>query len=340
MGVTYRDAGIDIRKIKQSQDSIGRLISSTHKLQKGIKTMSGFGHYAGIVEIPGGKLLATHTDGVGTKVIIAQMMRKYDTIGIDCIAMNVNDIICTGAVPISFVDYIAANRNDQEIFKEIVRGLVMGAKKAKVPIVGGETAILPDLISGKNFSFDLAGMVVGILNKQNIILGDMINPGDIIIGVKSNGLHSNGYSLARKVLLSKYSLRDKIKGLGVLGEALLEPTEVYVQPVLEAIKECDVHGLAHITGGSFTKLLRLKKTGYVIDNLPEPPEIFQLIENQDVEKEEMYKTFNMGIGFCLIAPEEEEERIDKIFKKYGLQSRQIGEIRDKKGVFVDSLKIA
>lgn len=340
MGVTYKDAGIDISKIKQSQISIGRLISSTHKLRKGIKTMSGFGHYAGIVEIPGGKLLATHTDGVGTKVIIAQMMRKYDTVGIDCIAMNVNDIICTGAVPISFVDYIAANRNDQEIFKEIIRGLVRGAKKAKVPIVGGETAILPDLISGKNFSFDLAGMVVGLLDKQNIILGDMINPGDTIIGVKSSGLHSNGYSLARKVLLSKYSLRDKIKGLGVLGEALLEPTVVYVQPVLEAIRECDIHGLAHITGGSFTKLLRLKKIGYVIDNLPEPPEIFQLIENQDVQKEEMYKTFNMGIGFCVIAPEEEEERIDKIFKKYGLQSRQIGEIKDKKGVFVDSMKIA
>ncbi len=340
MGITYRDAGIDIRRIKQSQTSIGRLISSTHKLQKGTKTMSGFGHYAGIVEIPGEKLLATHTDGVGTKVIIAQMMRKYNTIGIDCIAMNVNDIICIGAVPISFVDYIAANRNDQEIFKEIVRGLVTGAKKAKVPIVGGETAILPDLISGKNFSFDLAGMVVGILDKQNVILGDAINSGDIIIGVKSSGLHSNGYSLARKVLLSKYSLHDKIKGLGVLGDALLEPTEVYVQPVLEAIRECDIHGLAHITGGSFTKLLRLKKTGYVIDNLPEPPEIFQLIENQDVEKEEMYKTFNMGIGFCVIAPEEEEERVDEIFKKYGLQSRQIGEVTNKKGVFVDSQKIA
>ncbi len=340
MRVTYRDVGIDIRRIKQSQTSIGRLISSTHKLQKGIKTMSGFGHYAGIVEIPGGKLLATHTDGVGTKVIIAQMMKKYNTIGIDCIAMNVNDIICIGAVPISFVDYIAANRNDQEIFKEIVRGLVTGAKKAKVPIVGGETAILPDLISGKNFSFDLAGMVVGILNKQNVILGNAINSGDIIIGVKSSGLHSNGYSLARKVLLSKYSLHDKIKGLGMLGDALLEPTEVYVQPVLEAIRECNIHGLAHITGGSFTKLSRLKKTGYVIDNLPEPPEIFQLIENQDVEKEEMYKTFNMGIGFCVIAPEEEEERVDEIFKKYGLQSRQIGEVTDKKGVFVDSRKIA
>ena len=340
MGVTYKDAGIDIRKIKQSHATIGRLIASTHRLQKRIKTLSGFGHYAGIVEIPGGKLIATHTDGVGTKVIISQMMKKYDTIGIDCIAMNVNDIICTGAVPISFVDYVAANRNEPEIFKKIVQGLVKGAKKAQVPIVGGETAIMPDVITGKDFMFDLAGMIVGILDKRDVILGDMITPGDIIIGVKSSGLHSNGYSLARKVLLSKYSLKDKIKGLGILGDALLEPTEIYVKPVLESIEECDIHGLAHITGGSFTKLLRLKKTGYMIDNMPEPPEIFQLIENEDVEKEEMYKTFNMGIGFCIIAPEEEGELIENIFKKHGLKSRQIGSIVEKKGVIVDSLRIA
>ena len=340
MGITYKDSGVDIRKIKQSQKSIGNLISATHKLQKKIKTMSGFGHYAGIVEMPNGKLLATHTDGVGTKVIIAQMMKKFDTVGIDCIAMNVNDIICTGATPISFVDYIAANKNDEVKFRQIVKGLVTGAKKAQVPIVGGETAILPDLISGKNFSFDLAGTVVGMLDKQDLILGDRISSDDIIIGVKSSGLHSNGYSLARRALLSKYSIREKIKGVGVLGEALLAPTEIYVKPVLDIIKECDIHGLAHITGGSFTKLLRLKNTGYMIDNLPEPPPIFQLIENQDVEKEEMYKTFNMGIGFCLIASEDEEEIINEIFKKHGLSSRQIGKIIDKKGVYVDTVRIA
>jgi phosphoribosylformylglycinamidine cyclo-ligase len=340
LGITYKDAGVDLKKIKQSQATIGRLVASTHKLQRRVKVRSGFGHYAGIVEIAGGKLLATHADGVGTKVIISQMMKKYDTIGIDCVAMNVNDIICTGAVPISFVDYIAANRNEHEIFKKIVQGLVRGAKKAQVPIVGGETAIMPDIITGKEFMFDLAGMVVGILDKQNIVLGDMITPGDIIIGVKSSGLHSNGYSLARKVLLSKYSLKDKIKGFGTIGEALLEPTEIYVKPVLEALEECDIHGLAHITGGSFTKLLRLKKTGYMLDNMPEPQEIFQLIENEDVEKEEMYRTFNMGIGFCLIAPEEEGELIENIFKKHGLKSRQVGSIIEKKGVFVDSLRIA
>ena len=340
MGITYKDAGIDIKKIKQSQATIGRLITSTHKLQKKVQIASGFGHYAGIVEISGGKLLATHTDGVGTKIIISQMMKKYDTVGIDCVAMNVNDIICTGATPISFVDYIAANRNEQEIFKKIVQGLVRGAKKAQVPIVGGETAIMPDVISGKEFAFDLVGMVVGILSKNQMILGDMINPGDVIIGVSSTGLHSNGYSLARKVLLSKYSIKDKIKGLGILGDALLEPTQIYVRPVLEALDECNVHGLAHITGGSFTKLLRLKKIGYMLDNMPEPPEIFQLIENEDVEKAEMYKTFNMGIGFCVIAPEDEEEQIEEIFKKHGLKSRQVGNIIEKKGVFINSLRIA
>ena len=340
MGITYKDAGIDIKKIKRSQTSIGRLIATTHNLQKKAKTMSGFGHYAGIVEIPGGTLLATHTDGVGTKVIIAQMMKKYDTVGIDCIAMNVNDIICTGAVPISFVDYIAANRNDEEKFKQIVTGLVSGAKQAEVPIVGGETAILPDLISGKDFSFDLAGMVVGILDKQDIILGDKIKTGDVIIGVNSSGLHSNGYSLARKALLSKYSIKEKIKGLGVLGDALLVPTKIYVKPVLQTIKECKIHGLAHITGGSFTKLLRLKKTGFMLDNLPDPPPIFNIISEQGVDREEMYKTFNMGIGFCLVAPKTEEDKIAKIFKKHGFQTRQIGKIIEKKGVFIDKLRLA
>ena len=190
---------------------------------------------------------STHTDGVGTKVIIANMMKKFDTIGIDCVAMNVNDIICIGATPISFVDYIAANKNDQRIFKQIVSGLVRGAKKSSVPIVGGETAIMPDLISGKGFGFDLAGMVVGMLSKKQMILGNKIKPNDVIIGVKSSGLHSNGYSLARKVL-SKYSLKQKFKGVGILGDALLKPTEIYVKPVLEAIEKCSIHGLAHITG--------------------------------------------------------------------------------------------
>ena len=340
MVLTYKKAGVDISKIKQSQAAIGKLIASTHKLQKKAKIAHGFGHYAGIVEIPGGKLLATHTDGVGTKVVIANMMKKYDTIGIDCIAMNVNDIICIGATPISFVDYIAANKNDVKLFKKIVEGLVKGAKKAAVPIVGGETAIMPDLISGKGFSFDLAGMVLGLVSKKEMVLGNKIKAGYIIIGVKSSGIHSNGYSLARKALLTKYSLKDKIKGVGVLGNALLTPTEIYVKPVLEANQKCKVNGLAHITGGSFTKLLRLKSIGYEIDALPKIPPIMGLIEEQGVKPEEMYKTFNMGIGFCLISPQNEVKKIRKIFKNHRIITYEIGHISKKKGVSVNSKKIA
>ena len=169
MTFTYKKAGVDISKIKESQASIGKLIASTHNLQKKAKIAHGFGHYAGIVEIPGKKLLATHTDGVGTKVVIANVMKKYDTVGIDCVAMNVNDIICIGATPISFVDYIAASKNNERIFKKIVEGLVKGAKKSAVPIVGGETAIMPDLFEDSGFAFDLAGMVVGLVSESIII---------------------------------------------------------------------------------------------------------------------------------------------------------------------------
>ena len=340
MAITYKKAGVDISEIKKSQRAIGKLIESTHNLQKMAKMTHGFGHYAGIVEIPGGKLLATHTDGVGTKVIISNMLKKYDTIGIDCIAMNVNDIICIGATPISFVDYIAANKNDQKIFKQIVSGLVKGAKKSAMPIVGGETAIMSDLISGKGFGFDLAGMVVGILSKKEMVLGDKIKPNNVIVGIQSSGLHSNGYSLARKALLTKYSIKDNIKGVGNLGNALLRPTEIYVKPVLEALKKCKINGLAHITGGSFTKLLRLKHIGYHLDSMPKTPALMQLIENTGVKNEEMYKTFNMGIGFCIISPENQVKNIRRIFKKYNMKSYEIGRISKNKGVFINKLKIA
>ena len=340
MTLTYKKAGVDISNIKKSQAAIGKMIESTHKLQKMAKMTHGFGHYAGIVEIPGGKLLATHTDGVGTKVVIANLMKKYNTIGIDCVAMNVNDIICIGATPISFVDYIAANKNEQQIFKQLVKGLVTGAKKSGVPIVGGETAIMPDLFSGKGFSFDLAGMVVGMVTKKDLVLGNKIKTGNVIIGAKSSGSHSNGYSLARKALLTKFTVKDKIKGMGILGNSLLTPTEIYVKPVLEIIQKCKVSGLAHITGGSFTKLLRLKKIGFEIESLPRIPPIMGLIEEQGVKSKEMYKTFNMGIGFCVIAPRDEVEQIKSIFRKHKIASQEIGRIKTKKGVTVNSIKIA
>lgn len=340
MTLTYKNAGVDISEIKKSQQTIGRLIKSTHGLQEKARIKHGFGHYAGIVEIPGGKLLATHTDGVGTKVIIANLLKKYDTIGIDCVAMNVNDIICTGATPISFVDYIAANKNKQDILQKIVAGLVKGAKKSLLPIVGGETAIMPDVITGDEFTFDLAGTAVGLTTKKDLILGDKIKKGDIIIGAKSSGLHSNGYSLARKALLTKYSVQDKVRGVGMLGTSLLTPTEIYVKPVLEMVQKCKIHGFAHITGGSFTKLLRLKKIGYQITSLPKIPPIMSLIEEQGVPTNEMYRTFNMGVGFCVIVPREEASNIITIFRKHKISSQEIGQIVPEMGVFVNSQRLA
>lgn len=348
--LTYKKVGVDIKKIKKSQIEIGKMIKTTHNIQSLVKTHHGFGHYAGIITLPKNInshhpiSIATHTDGVGTKTMIATQLKKYDTIGIDCIAMNVNDIICVGATPIAFVDYIAANQNNQKIFKQILKGLITGAKQSKTPIVGGETAIMPDLISGKTFSFDLAGMVTGYIEpntQKKQILGNKIKPGDTIIGAYSTGIHSNGYTLARKAL-KKFDMHDNIKGIGRLGQALLKPTQIYTQPILQIIKQCNIHGLAHITGGAYTKLPRLKSTvGYQITNLPKAPPIIDLIAQQGIPPKEMYKTFNMGVGFCVIAPKDQTDTIQNIFNKHKIKSQPIGNITStKRGVTVNAQKIA
>lgn len=339
MASTYKEAGIDVMGIQESERRIGRMISRTHRTRSGVRVVHGFGHYAGMVDLGDGTLLATHADGVGTKVMIANAMKRYDTIGIDCVAMNVNDVICTGARPVSFVDYIAASANDGKILEDIARGLAAGAKTGAVPIVGGETAIMPDLFKGDDFSFDLAGTVVGAVKKEDLVLGDATVRGDAIIGARSTGLHSNGYTLARKALQDR-SLDEKLEKGKTLGEALLEPTEIYVKPVLKVLDKCAVHGLAHVTGGSFTKLLRLKKTGFILDNLPEIPTVMQAIQDMGVEPREMYSTFNMGIGFCIVAPREHENEIRRIFRRHGISSDSIGYVSGRKGVFIDSEKIA
>ncbi len=326
-GITYRDAGVDIKKIHAAQKSLGKIISATHKLLPAGKVLSGFGHYAGLVKI-GSDILALHSDGVGTKVLVAQLMNRFDTVGIDCIAMNVNDIICVGAQPIGFTDYIALRQPNEWLMEEIAKGLVKGAQQSKVAILGGETAILPDVIVGHGENaFDLAGMVIGII-KGKPIMGNAIRPGDIILGVNSSGLHSNGYTLARKVLLSKYSIDDNAEYLAqTVGEELLVPTRIYVKPVMDLLrKKISIHGLAHITGGSFTKLPRLNSNiRYLLDNLPAQKGIFKQIQvDGKVDLKEMYRTFNMGIGFCVIAPKASADGIIKTFKKYKMSCRPIG----------------
>jgi phosphoribosylformylglycinamidine cyclo-ligase len=303
----YSDVGIDVKKIKSIQTMIGKSISSTHGLPIVGKVLSGFGHYAGIIQL-GDNLMTLHTDGVGSKIMIAQQMEKYDTVGIDCIAMNVNDTICVGATPVGFLSYVALQKTNDDLLNEITKGLVKGAKMSKIAIIGGETAILPDIITGsKNgYNFDLAGMTLGFIkDKKKLKLGNKIKPGDMIIGLKSSGLHSNGYTLARKVLLDKHKLDDTPEFLKTtVGKELLRPTTIYTHLVLKLLEifDKDIHGLAHITGGGFTKLKRLNpNVDYLLDKMPPIYGIFKQIQlDGNVKYEEMYRTFNMGIGFCLI----------------------------------------
>ncbi len=343
---TYAAAGVDIKRIKGSQKDISEILKETVTNREGkIGTvLEDIGHYAGLIDLGKSSALALHTDGVGTKVLVAQMMNKFDTIGIDCVAMNVNDIICLAAEPIAFIDYIALKKLDKDLIKQISKGLVLGAKEASVAIVGGETAIMPDVIDGKdNKTFDLVGMVVGIVNKKQVITGNQIKKGDIIIGAESSGIHSNGYSLVRKVLLSKYGIRENVGLDGNLGEELLKPTKIYVKPILEILQKLKPSGLAHITGGGFSKLTRLVKArnlGFRIDNMPKPLPIFTLIQDEGkISNLEMYRTFNMGIGFCIIASPVEAEKIQKILRKHSINSTKIGEIVKDPGVFIAGLKI-
>jgi phosphoribosylformylglycinamidine cyclo-ligase len=266
------------------------------------------------------------------------MMRKYDTIGIDCVAMCANDLICTGAEPISFLDYLAMAIHDRHIVNEIAVGLVEGAKQAGMAIVGGETAIVPDLLSN-DAGLDLVGMAAGIGKKKDLILGDEIRNGDALVGVVSSGIHSNGLTLARKILLREYKLKENVPELGrSIGEELLEPTQIYVKSVLEATRKLEVHGLAHITGGAFAKLDRIvgqARLGADIERLPPTPGIFRIIQkNGRVSDREMYRTFNMGVGFVLICPQRAEDAVIRLFMRHGHNAFGLGRVEKERGIRV------
>lgn len=334
--MTYREAGVDVGKIRSAQKSIGQIISGTYKMIAAGRVVSGFGHYAGLIKL-GAEVVALHSDGVGSKVIVAQLMNKFDTVGIDCVAMNVNDVICVGAQPIGFVDYVALRQPNEWLLQEIAKGLVEGARQSRMAIVGGETAVLPEVIAGEENAFDLAGMVMGVV-KGKAILGDAIRPGDVIMGIESSGLHSNGYTLARRILLSKYSVDDSADHLvQTVGEELLIPTKIYVRPVMEILKKkVRIHGLANITGGSFTKLPRLNaRVRYDFYGLPVPTGIFKQIQiDGDIDSKEMYRTFNMGIGFCIVAPKASANDIIDIFTRYKMFCRPVGNIEKGAGEVV------
>jgi phosphoribosylformylglycinamidine cyclo-ligase len=340
--MTYADAGVDARKISEAHKILKQIFESTFRFREGKVgfPIDGIGHYAGLIDVDGSHALGLHVDGVGTKAMIAQMMKKYDTIGIDCVAMCVNDLICTGCEPTSFLDYIAVRKIDLDVIKQIGKGIAEGAKRADVAVIGGETAVIPEMLSTE---LDLVGMALGIRNTTDLVLGDNIKDGDILVGLRSSGIHANGLTLARK-LLEKYSLDSLIPQLGTtLGEELLRPTEIYVKAIMEALKKTEIHGLAHITSTSFMKLNRIMsraKLGASIDSLPSKPKIFDFIEKEvKVPHEEMLRTFNQGIGFVTICPESEMDKAIDIFEKFGHDSLPIGRVVRDEGVVVEGIRI-
>ena len=325
--LTYAQAGVDDEKTARALRGIIGLAKKTFEFRKG-KTgePSGIGHYAALMDF-GEFYLAMTTDGVGTKVLVAEAVGKFDTIGIDMIAMNVNDLLCVGAEPVALVDYLAVKEPDGRVFEEIAKGLYKGARQAGIAIVGGETAVMPDLING----FDLAGTAIGTVRKGGVITGQKIKPGDAVIGIASSGIHSNGLTLARKLLIPKYGLDYEYEGR-TLWEWLLEPTRIYVKAVLELLERVEVHGLAHITGGGLTNLKRLTNYGFSIE-MPPINGIFRLIHENGVPLEEMFRVFNMGVGMIAVVPAEERGEALEILGRH-FEAFELGTVTEKEGIVV------
>ncbi len=317
-GMSYADAGVDISVEERAVSNI----------------LSAVGYRSDKVDLNGHKLVLC-TDGVGSKVIIANEMKKWDTVGIDCMAMNVNDALCMGARPLAFVDYLAVERTDPVMAGEIGKGLKKGADIAGIPIIGGETATLSEIIRG----FDLAGTCVGVVETE---LPKKILSGDIIIGLRSSGLHSNGYTLARKIFTENgYSYHDTFPGMdGKIGDMLLIPTQIYVRKILELMKSVDVKGIAHITGSGLRKMKRMSlDVLFSIDEPFEPQEIFHVMQKLgNISDEEMYQTFNMGMGMAIVIDKKDVDSSLAILKEHSeMEAKVVGKVKEGAGVEVPSL---
>ena len=323
----YARGGVDT---EEAERALSRLLLELAPTQAFGPPMDvGVGHFAAVIRV--GRLqLALTTDGVGTKSLVAQLAGRYDTLGVDCVAMNVNDLICVGATPLAMLDYIAVETADPDVFSEIGRGLAEGARLAGVSIVGGETAQVRDMIKGAadGTGIDLVGMAIGLVPEGGLIDGSAIQPGDSVIGLASNGMHSNGYTLARRVLLHRFKIDGYVDELGTtIAEELLRPTRIYV-PQVRALAEAEIcpRALAHITGDGLLNLRRIEAAvGFEITDLPRPPAVFDLIERLgEVDRAEMRAVFNMGIGFCVIVDEADVTRALDVLKGAGVDAWRIG----------------
>lgn len=292
------------------------------------------GHFAGFIDL-GDRVLSLATDGVGTKLLVASAMKKWDTVGIDCIAMNVNDTVCAGIEPVAFVDYLAIDRRDDHVAAEIGKGLDAGARMANVTIVGGEVTVLPEIIHG----LDLAGTCLGIGIKKDLVTGAKVRVGDVLVGVASTGIHSNGLTLARRVFQeADLDLDARLIGSREsVGQALLRPTAIYVRQVLKACRVADVHGMAHITGGGVRNLARLRSgVQFSITDPLSPQPVFTAIQDLGgIDPEEMYQTFNMGTGYVLVVPPRDAAKVIQAMRPF--RAAVVGSVRRGTGVALPGL---
>ncbi len=338
---TYREAGVDIQKAKRIKERIKQLVSST--FNKSVLLESGA--FGGAVDASALKkfrqpVLVSSVDGVGTKTKIAVAMNKFDSLGFDIVNHSANDIVCLGAKPLFFFDYIAASELKQETVLAIVGGMSKACRQLDMPLVAGETAEMPGVY--EKGEIDIAGSIVGAVEKKKIVDGKKIKKGDVLIGLPSNGLHTNGYSLARKVFFEEAgkSVNDFLPELNAtVGEALLVPHKNYSKIVLQLMQKFDLHGIAHITGGSFYKnigrLLPEGLGGEISKSAWSVPPLFKVMQKLGkVPEEDMYHTFNMGIGMVLIVAKKEKVKILQALKKMGEKPIEIGEIVGGEGVTV------
>lgn len=331
----YDEAGVDTQRAQAGLGLLARSIGATHSLRDGTgfgRPVMGLGYYANVLELPEGRGLAIATDGVGTKIIVAELAGRYDTIGIDLIAMNVNDIICVGAEPFAMVDYVAVGAIEDAMFEQLGIGLLEGSRQSAITIPGGEIAQVKDLIKGHGdcAGLDLVGTAVGLVDWDGINLGADVVPGDVVIGLEANGLHSNGYTLARKVLLDTagYTLDQHVDELGhTVADELLRPTRIYVKPVVDLLRRgVPLNALLHITGDGFCNMNRIRaQVGFVLDALPEAGAVYDLLQRAgSISTEEMFTVFNMGIGFCIVAPKEHADGILATCREHGCPGSVIG----------------
>ncbi len=328
---SYKEAGVDVTAGYKSVELMKKYVQSTYI--EGVESdLGGFGGlFAPNIKDMKEPILVSGTDGVGTKLKLAFLMNKHDTIGQDCVAMCVNDIICCGARPLFFLDYMSLWKNIPEMVATIVKGVTDGCKKAGCALIGGETAEMPGLYAENEY--DLAGFSVGIVDKEKMINSNSIEKGDIVIGLASSGVHSNGFSLVRKIFnVNEENLQQYKEELGMtLGEALLTPTKIYVKPVLKLIEQISVKGISHITGGGFyenmPRMLNEKVAININKNSYEVPEIFKLIQKQgNIPQRDMYNTFNMGIGMAIIVSKKDQQKALQILQQEDETAYVIGEI--------------